>query len=99
MVLIFSDTHKISVWIGLTNPSEKLCVNKACEGILKWADGSDYLYNSNWLNNPLPVESRDSDKCFYFDGEENAIRQGNCDQILVAMCQTSFKCPSKFNFG
>ena len=91
---LFSDTHKNHIWIGLSNPSGIPCANKSCEGKLKWSDGADFLYDSNWLTDVLPVQSTTGNNCFYFDEMENAIADGDCGQSFVVMCQSEKKCPS-----
>ena len=34
------------MYVGLENPSLATCNNEQCNNLLKWADGSDFVYES-----------------------------------------------------
>ena len=91
-----TDTFDNHVWLGLNNPNTVACSNLQCQGILKWDDGSDFIYNSSWLEKPLTVQdsgNSNSDNCFYLEKDTLLIVQGDCDMELVTVCQSNQRCP------
>lgn len=92
------------VWIGLTNPSGTPCEGELCQGVLKWDDGSDFLYNSNWISSRILLGIRDdgSGSCFYLSLTTGVtdIRQADCNQgEAFVLCQSNQRCPGKGHRG
>ena len=97
--IFFTEIFESNVWLGLQNPTGLPCQDYSCEGLLKWdLDGSDFIFDSSWLNQPLHVTdlgAAEQDNCFYFDVNSLGIGKGDCSLNHVAVCQSSTKCPSK----
>ena len=45
-----ADLNGIRVWIGLYNPTLTNCEGLTCNGILEWADGSDFAFDGDIMD-------------------------------------------------
>ena len=70
-------------------------MNLSCQGVLKWGDESDYIFESDWLSKPLAVIDDGKNNCFYLDKDRMEIKHGDCEMNLIALCQNEHRRPGK----
>ena len=83
-----------NMWLGLVNPKEKTCKNLGCEGVLRWTDGSPFIFEDFYTETGLEILAKEDEKCFIYEYDSNIIKStASCDQTVATTCVSSNFCP------
>jgi len=74
-----------TVWIGLEGPGA--CINKACNGLLSWADGAMFNFADAVLD---IVNGNEGYNCWRYRSGNNRFLDGSCDVMREYICE--YKC-------
>ena len=94
----FLDLINQDVWVSLSIPSGvPACVDYECSGLLKWEDGSDFVFRPELMaGGPIQVDpATDAGKCFYVSKDTFRLEKtADCAVALKhAVCQSNIGCP------